>query len=110
MFFEEYAMNTNMMNKVKIIKKPTSIITAFSRSTTKDLLSLQAEYILKQLNIVLLKSTVLSQVESPKETIKNQLKCFEALGNDLSAITGQEIVFLKLYKNKLIDVVDKNIM
>ena len=97
------------MNKAQIIKKPVSIITAFSESTMKDLLSLQAEYMLKQLNIVLLKCAALNQVESPKGTIENQLKYFEELSNDLSAITGQEIDFLKFYKNKLIDIVDTNI-
>lgn len=103
-------MHTNVISKEKIIIKSDSIITALSNSITKDLLSLQEEYMLKQLNIILLKSTALSQVESPKETIKQQLKYVEELGNDLSAITGQEIGFLKFYKNKLIDVVDKNIM
>ena len=98
-----------MTSKAHIIKKPVSIITAFSESTTQDLLSLQAEYMLKQLNIVLLKCAALNQAESPKGAIANQLKYLEALGNDLSAITGQEIDFLKHYKNKLIDIVDRNI-
>ena len=101
-------MRKNMMKKVQIIKKPVSIITAFSESTTKDLLNLQAEYMLKQINNILSKGRALSQIESPKGTIKHQLKYFEDLGNDLSEITGQEINFLKVYKNKLIGIVDKN--
>lgn len=105
---KEYKMRKNMMKKVQIIKKPVSIITAFSESTTKDLLNLQAEYMLKQINNILSKGRALSQIESPKGTIKHQLKYFEDLGNDLSEITGQEINFLKVYKNKLIGIVDKN--
>lgn len=107
-FSEEYKMHKNMMSKEQIIKKPVSIITAFSESTVNDLLSLQADYMLKQLNSVMLKSRALSQVENPKGTVKHQLSYLEGLGNDLSEITGQEIGFLKFYKNKLIDIVDKN--
>ena len=103
-------MSANLMNKAQIIKKPVSIITAFSESTTKDLLSLQSEYMLQQLNSVLLKSKALSQVEIPKGAVNKQLKYFQDLGNDLSEITGQEIHFLKSYKNKLIDIVDKNMV
>lgn len=101
-------MRTNMISKVQIIKRPVSIVTTFSDSTTKDLLNLQAEYMLKQLNSIMLKSKALNQAEQPKGSINHQLKCFEELGNNLSEITGQEINFLKLYKNKLIDIVDKN--
>lgn len=101
-------MRKDMMGKVKIIKKPVSIITSFSESTIKYLLNLQAEYMLKQLDTVLLKNRALSQVDSPKETINNQLKYFEDLTNDLSEITGKEIHFLKFYKNKLIDTLEKN--
>lgn len=97
------------MSKVRIIKKPVSIITAFSESTAQDLLSIQAEYMLQQLNTVLLKSRALSQINSSKRAINNQFKYLEDLGNNLSEITGQEIDNLKLYKNKLIDIVDKNV-
>lgn len=101
-------MRKGMIKQVKIIKKPISIITEFSESTIDDLFSLQADYMLIQLNHVLLRVRALSQVESPKGTIKNQLKYVELLGNDLSEITGQELDLLKFYKNKIIDIVDKN--
>jgi hypothetical protein len=97
-----------MMSKVQLIKKPVSIITAFSESTAKDLLSIQTEHMLKQLNSAMLRCRALSQVESRKGTIENQLKYFEGVSHDLSEITGQEKRLLKFYKNKLIDAVNKN--
>jgi hypothetical protein len=101
-------MNINMINKVEIIKKPVSIITEFSKSTTNDLLSLQAEYMLIQLNNVMLRCRALSQIESGNSTIESQLKYFEGVSYELSEITGQEIRLLKYYKNKLIDLLDRN--
>lgn len=108
LFFEVPKVHTNMINKVQVIKKPVSIVATFSDSTTKDLLSLHTEYMLQQLNSIMLKSKALSQSEHPKGSINHQLKYCEDLGNNLSEITGQEISFLKFYKNKLIDIVDKN--
>ncbi|WP_372739889.1 hypothetical protein [Neptunomonas sp.] len=90
-------------------KKHVSIITAFSESTVKDLLNIQTEHMLKQLNSAILRCRALSQIHGRNGTIKNQLKYIEAISNQLSEITGQEIRLLKFYKNKLIDSVDKNI-
>lgn len=93
---------------MQLIKKPVSIITAFSESTTEDLLSLQSEHMLKQLNSALLRCRALSQIGSRKGTIENQLNYFEGISNELSEIMGEEIRLLKRYKNKLIDIVNKN--
>ncbi|SFG24889.1 hypothetical protein [Neptunomonas qingdaonensis] len=102
-------MCKEMMHPVQLIKKPVSIITAFSESTKNDLISIQSEYMLKQLNSVMLRCRALGQVENPEGTIENHLQYFEGVSNGLSDITGQEVRLLKFYKNKLIDVVDKNI-
>ncbi len=101
-------MRKDTMNKVNITKKSSPIVTLFCESTTKDLLSLQAEYMLKQLDSALLKSRMLNQIESSKGNINRQINYFENLGNELSEITGKEIGFLKSYKNKLIDIVENN--
>ncbi|WP_372742753.1 hypothetical protein [Neptunomonas sp.] len=96
--------------KVQLIKKPVSSVTAFSESTAKDLLGIQTEYMLKQLNSFILRCRVLSEVEKGKATIENQLKYFEGASHQLSEITGDEIRLLKFYKNKLLDIVDRNMI
>lgn len=102
-------MCLEMMHKVQLIKKPVSVITSFSESTTKDLISIQSEYMLQQLNSVMLRCRALSQVENLEGTVEDCLEYFEGVSNELSDITGQEVRLLKFYKNKLIDLVDKNI-
>ena len=86
--------------KVQLIKKTVSTVIAFSESTAKDLLGIQIEHMLKQL----------SEVEKGKGTIDNQLKYSEGVSHQLSEITGDEIRLLKFYKNKLLDIVDRNMI
>ncbi|WP_177201212.1 hypothetical protein [Neptunomonas qingdaonensis] len=93
---------------MQLIKKYVPMFTAFSESTTKDLFTIQSEYMLKQLNNVMLRCRALSQIESSNSPMENQLKYFEGVSNELSEITGQEIRLLKYYKNKLIDLLDRN--
>ena len=101
-------MYNDMMYRVQLIKKYVPMFTAFSESTTKDLFTIQSEYMLKQLNRVMLRCRALSQIESDNSTIENQLKYFEGVSDELSEIMGQEIRLLKYYKNKLIDLLDRN--
>lgn len=103
-------MCKTIMKKSQLIKKPAPVVTTFSESTVKDLFAIQSEYMLKQLNNVMLRCRVFSRVGSQKDTIEAQLKYFDGVSNELSEITGQEIRLLKFHKHKLIDIVDRNMV
>lgn len=102
-------MSKKIISTESTRKKPVSVVTEISQSTAQELLALQIDYMIKQLHYGLLKIKVLNQLESLRDSIKDKNKYYEEFGNKLCEIRGQEIVSLKIYKEKLISIVENNV-